>query len=329
MSDPISKAPCRQRGSTILSIAMVPESDDLRVPLPPSVAHVQTKREIEELLVQRGLRPNKRFGQCFLVDGNLMRRLVSAAEIGAGDVILEVGAGTGGLTQLLAAQARRVVCVEIDRELFPILEDSFRDQQNVQLIHGDVLSGKHHLSAEVAEAMGTDAVKLVSNLPYQIATPLLFNLLVDYPQVRRMVFTVQAEVGERITASAGGKEYGALSVVTRLFSRVEIVARLPAHVFWPRPKVESVMLRIDRNPEAFLPQRELPSFLSLLRGTFDHRRKTLRAAMGYAVDAEAVGRVCRALDGTRRPESFAPEEWVRIYELAMGRDPEAIPNVSL
>lgn len=301
---------------------MAPQNDDLRDPILPSVEHVQTKREIEELLAQRGLRPNKRFGQCFLVDGNLMRRLVAAAEIGSDDVILEVGSGTGGLTALLAARARRVVCVEIDRELFPILEDSFGESRNVRLIHGDVLSGKHHLSAEVAEAMGTDFVKLVSNLPYQIATPLLFNLLVDYPQVRRMVFTVQAEVGERIVASAGGKAYGALSIVAHLLSGVEIVARLPAHVFWPRPKVESVMMRIDRRAETFLPTSELPSFLSMLRGTFDHRRKTLRVAMGYAVDAEAVGRVCREFDGAQRPESFEPAEWVRIYELA--REPGTV-----
>jgi len=312
---------------------MTLENDDPRLPIPPSVAHVQTKREIDELLAQRGLRPNKRFGQCFLVDGNLMRRLVAAAEIGPDDVIFEVGGGTGGLTELLAAKARRVVCVEIDRELFPILEDAFRDCENVTLIHGDVLSGKHHLATEVAEAIDGEQrtagnataenacvrVKLVSNLPYQIATPLLFNLLVDYPRVHRMVFTVQAEVGERITSVSGGKEYGPLSILTHLLGRVETVARLPAHVFWPRPTVESVMLRIDRLACPVLSRSELRSFLALLRGTFDHRRKTLRAAMGYAVDAAAVGRVCQEFDGSRRPESFDPAEWVRIFELARDR----------
>ena len=315
---------------------MTLENDDPPLSIPPSVAHVQTKREIEDLLAQRGLRPNKRFGQCFLVDGNLMRRLVAAAEIEPDDVILEVGGGTGGLTELLAAKARRVVCVEIDRELFPILEDRFRDTGNVLLIHADVLAGKHHLATEVAEAIGSvenggsgvveteprgagGGVKLISNLPYQIAVPLLINLLVDYPQVRRMVFTVQAEVGERITAMAGGKEYGPLSILARLLGRVETVAKLPAHVFWPRPTVESVMLRIDRNVRAALSPSELPSFLALLRGTFDHRRKTLRAAMGYAVDTATVGRVCQELDGSRRPESFDPAKWVRIFEFARDR----------
>ncbi len=309
---------------------MTLENEDLRLPMWPAVAHVQTKREIEELLAQRGLRPNKRFGQCFLVDGNLMRRLVTAAEIEPDDLILEVGGGTGALTELLATKARRVVCVEIDRELFPILEDVFRDQANVTLIHGDVLAGKHHLATAVAAAIGGDQtkkveataaypgdpVKLVANLPYQIAVPLLINLLVDYPQVHRMVFTVQAEVGERITAVSGGKEYGPLSILMNLLGRVDTVARLPAHVFWPRPTVESVMLRIDRHARTFLGSGELHSFLSLLRGTFDHRRKTLRAAMGYAVDSAAVGRVCQEFDGSRRPESFHPAEWVRIFELA-------------
>lgn len=289
------------------------------------------------MLDQRGLRPNKRFGQNFLVDGNLMRRLVAEAELGAEDVVLEVGGGTGALTDLLAARAGRVICVEIDRELFPILEDTFRDRPNVRLIHGDILSGKHELAHEVLDALqprergssascdgagcrdGGGGVKLVANLPYQVATPLLFNLLLDHPCVRRMVFTVQLEVGGRIMAAPGGKDYGPLSIVVQLLARASVVAKLPPHVFWPRPSVESVMLRLDLLDAPFLSRTELRPLLSLLRGTFDHRRKTLRSALAYVLDAEAIDAVCREFDGTRRPETLGPREWIHAYETVKAR----------
>ncbi|MCH8242020.1 MAG: hypothetical protein IH897_05345, partial [Planctomycetes bacterium] len=176
-----------------------------------SVPHVQTKQEIERLLAASGVRPRKRFGQNFLIDGNLMRRVAEVAELSPRDLALEVGAGTGGLTDLLAAGAGSVICVEIDTVLFAIVADRFRQVPTVRLIQGDVLESKHRIHADVGEAIRAfrggsgGAVKLVANLPYQVATPLVLNLLVDFPQVRRLVFTVQAEVGERLVARPGVK----------------------------------------------------------------------------------------------------------------------------
>lgn len=281
--------------------------------------HVQTKREIEELLGCAGLRPRKRFGQHFLVDGNLMRRLAESAELNPDDVVLEVGAGTGGLTDLLANRAGRVICVEIDTDLFSILSERFGRCANVELICGDVLEQKHRLLSAVGNALrGHNArggVKLVSNLPYDIATPLLMNLLVDYPQMSRFCFTVQAEVGDRITAQSGTKAYGPLSILAQTICTAQTVARIGPQSFWPRPLVDSVMLRLDRREPAVLDGDELTRFSSLVHGVFEHRRKTLRSALGYVIDETVRERVCAAIDGSVRPEQITVAQWLEILEI--------------
>jgi 16S rRNA (adenine1518-N6/adenine1519-N6)-dimethyltransferase len=284
--------------------------------------HVQTKNEIASLLETRGIRPRKRLGQHFLIDGNLMRRLADSAELNTHDLVIEVGAGTGGLTDLLAARAGRVLAVELDRALADILEDRFRDASNVAVIRGDILEQKHRIMADAAEKIrqgpvtmeGT--VKLVANLPYQVATPLLMNLLIDFPEVRRLCFAVQLEVGSRITAGPGTKAYGPLSILSQALCSVRVLAKLPARVFWPRPAVDSIMIRMDVGPPLLADRAEVVRFATLLRQTFDHRRKTLRSALAYAVDEEAHARVCGSLDATRRPESFTVDEWLDICRTA-------------
>ena len=282
----------------------------------PNMPQVQTKREIEALLDKAGLRPRKRFGQHFLIDGNLMRRLVESAEIEAGDVILEVGPGTGGLTDLLVDVARHVICVEIDRDLFALLSERFLDQSNIELICSDVLDGKHHLNPHVAEAIqkpGRSPLKLVANLPYDIATPLLMNLVLDYPAVNRFCFTVQAEVGERIAAPAGSKVYGPLSIVAQNLCIVEHVARLGPGAFWPRPKVDSVMLRLDRRAAPPIPSEHAKRFAAFVHGVFEHRRKTLRAALAYVVAENDRDRICAVVNSKLRPEQIEPSQWAGLY----------------
>jgi 16S rRNA (adenine1518-N6/adenine1519-N6)-dimethyltransferase len=284
--------------------------------------HVQTKRQIQELLRAAGARPRKRFGQHFLIDGNLMRRLVDGAELDQADLALEVGAGTGGLTDLLVRRARRVVAVEIDRNLRDILAERFAGNDRLTLVGGDVLEGKHALRSEIAESIERfdsghrGSVKLVANLPYQVATPLVMNLLVGHPKVRRLVFTVQAEVGERLTSGPGCKAFGPLSIVAQVTCRLKVVARVPPSAFWPRPAVDSVMLRMDVKESPPLDQVALRAFTVLVRGVFDHRRKTLRSALRYVAGEDARERVCRSVDATRRPESFSVDEWLDIYRVA-------------
>lgn len=281
--------------------------------------HVQTKREIVELLTAAGLRLRKRLGQHFLIDGNLMRRLVASAELDPLDLVLEVGGGTGGLTDLIAGRVQQLICVEIDRGLHGVLQERFGEKTGVTLIHGDILESKHRIMPEVAQAIrsyeggASGSVKLVANLPFQVATPLVMNLLVDHPQVRRLCFTVQEEVGARITSEPGCKAYGPLSIISQALCSIQTVAGLPSHTFWPRPSVDSVMIRMDVREPPFENREELRRFVSLVRGTFDHRRKTIRSALGYVTDDAHRERVCRRFDAMRRPESFSVEEWLEIY----------------
>lgn len=294
---------------------------------------VQTKTEIANLLSTIGVRPRKRLGQNFLIDGNLMRRLADAAEIGPRDLVLEVGAGTGGLTDLLLARARRLISVEIDPTLYEIVCDRvgrFQEKSSCEatVLNVDVLSSKHRLAPEVEKALravespaGLSAsVKIVANLPYQIATPLIMNLLVDYPTVRRLCFTVQAEVGERITSKPGCKAYGPLSIVSQSLCSIDILAKLPPQAFWPQPAVDSVMLRMNVEDSPFSTRDELRSFVRFVRGVFDHRRKTLRSGLRYVLAEEAGARVCVLVDATRRPESFSVAEWLKIHRAAASDD---------
>lgn len=286
---------------------------------PSAIEHVQTKREIEQILDERGLHPRKRFGQHFLIDGNLMRRLADAAVIESGDTVLEVGPGTGGLTDLLANRMAgvdgRLVCVEIDRDLHAFLAERFRGNKRVELILGDVLAGKHELMPQVAELLASSqhSVKLVANLPYQAATPLIMNLLVDYPAVAQLCFTVQAEVGERITATPGGKDYGPLAIISQSVCDAVTLARIGPQSFWPRPAVDSVMLRLDVVRRPFDGPDAMRRFSAFVRGVFEHRRKRIRAAAAYVVSPAQLDMLEAKFDLSRRPEQVAIEQWIDLF----------------
>jgi len=284
------------------------------------VQHVQTKREIEATLAAMGLSPRKRFGQHFLIDGNLMRRLIDCAELEPDDVVLEAGGGTGGLTDLLVGRVGHAVCVEIDRQFFALLEDRFAGRGDITLVPGDVLESKHTVRKEVIDAVAArcgrgQAAKLVSNLPYSIATPLLMNLLVDHPMFRTLCFTVQAEVAERLTAAPGCREYGPLSVVVQTLAAAETIAHVPPSAFWPRPAVASSLIRMEVREAPPIAANEAHAFAGFVRGVFDHRRKTLRSALRYVADAEACTRVFAGVDASRRPESFSPKEWLDVFRM--------------
>ena len=284
-----------------------------------SVDHVQTKREIEALLAGAGARPRKRLGQHFLIDGNLMRRLADSADLTPRDVVLEVGGGTGGLTDLLAPCAGTVVCVELDRTLQRVLAARFEACANVTVVPCDILQSKHRLADSVLRLLEQHrpgdggCAKLVSNLPYQVATPVVMNLLVDHPKVQRLCFTVQAEVGDRLTARPGTKAYGPLAIVTRTLCHIDVLARIPPQAFWPRPEVDSVMVRMNVGASPFGDVEEARRFATLVRRTFDHRRKTLHGALGYVLDDAARQGIDERFDTSRRPERIDHLEWYEIH----------------
>lgn len=284
----------------------------------PANHRFQTQTEIRTLLASAGLVPRKRYGQHFLIDGNLMRRLLASADVQNEDAVLEVGPGTGSLTGPLAALAGRLIVVEVDRALCEIVRRELGERPNVTLIHADCLSSKHRIAPEVSQALAearravAGQLMLVANLPYNIAAPLLIDLLLEPYGMERFCFTVQREVAERFAASPGTKEFGPISVAVQCVCRIQRLAELPPQVFWPRPAVASTMLRLDVERNPFETLERLRRFLDLVRSTFLHRRKTMRYNLSHAVGPQACEALTTEFDLSKRPEAFNVDEWIAI-----------------
>lgn len=279
----------------------------------------QTLREIRSLLASAGLKPQHRFGQNFLHDLNLLRKLVDAADVGPADVVLEVGPGTGSLTELLLERGARVVAVEIDRGLQALLRQRLGAHPRLTLVQADALDGKHHVNRLVLQALdaaGADAPrKLVSNLPYQIATPLLIDLLLIRPSFERLTCTIQREVGQRLAAQPRTEDYGPASVLVQILARVEVVAVLPPTVFWPAPKVESIMLTIRPRPPADVSLDEPRAFARFVQIGFAQRRKMLRRLTKHPSMTGGLALFARAdVSPDCRPEELSPDQWRRLYQ---------------
>lgn len=253
-------------------------------------SNVKTARQTVTFLTRRfreaGIRPDLRHGQNFLIDLNLLDILVKTARVGKRDVILEVGTGLGSLTSRLAELAGDVVSVEIDPRLHRLASEELFDLPNVTLLHADALRNKNQLNPAVLsvvreklEAEPHRRVKLVANLPYNVATPILSNLLSIEPVPLTMTATVQLELAQRIAAPPGVKDYSALSVWMQALCDVEIVRTIPPQSFWPRPKVHSAILHVVPDAKKRARIADLDHFHQFVRTLFQHRRKLLRGTL--------------------------------------------------
>jgi len=250
----------------------------------------QTRRYLMQRLEEAGIQPNRRHGQNFLIDLNLLDVLIRAAELEPHDVILEVGGGTGALTAQLAAVAAQVVSVELDRNLAQLAWETLRTFPNVTLLQLDALKNKNRFSPQVLEAVQEKLAatpggrfKLVANLPYNIATPVISNLLLLTPNVpASMTVTIQKELADRILADPGNKDYGALSIWVQSQCQPRLVRTLPPEAFWPRPKVWSAILHIEFDAAARSRITDLRYFHEFVRAMFFHRRKFLRSVVRSA-----------------------------------------------
>jgi 16S rRNA (adenine1518-N6/adenine1519-N6)-dimethyltransferase len=287
----------------------------------------QTLSFILRRFEEAGIRPRARWGQSFLTDLNLVRLLVRSAELGPDDVVLEVGTGTGSLTAMMAPLAAAVVTVEIDPHLFQLAAEDLEAFPNVRLLRLDALMGKNRLNPELVEAVHRELAqspgrrfKLVANLPYNAATPLLTNLLgLDRPP-ESMTATLQKELADRLVARPATKDYGALSIWVQSQCRVEIVRVMPPSVFWPRPKVHSAIVHVvlDEARQRRIADRQF--FHEFVRSMFFHRRKLLRsellAAFKGRLDKPAVDRLLAAggLDGQVRAEELDVDAMLALAE---------------
>lgn len=268
---------------------------------------------VAKLLKQYGLRPNKSLGQNFLVDEAALKRVMAAAEIGPQDVVLEVGPGLGSLTRLLAQAARRVVAVELDQQLLAPLAEVLTPFSNVRVVQGDIL--ELDVGALLAEELAPGQTYLAAaNIPYYITSALLRHLLEAQPQPRRMVFTVQHEVAKRVTAEPGDLSLLALSV--QVYGAASVAAFIPAGAFYPAPKVDSAVVRVDLFQTPRIPGDQLDLFFRLAKAGFSQRRKTLRNSLSGGMawpKARAEALLVQAnIDPQRRAETLAIEEWGQL-----------------
>jgi 16S rRNA (adenine1518-N6/adenine1519-N6)-dimethyltransferase len=299
----------------------------------------QTVTYLRNLFASRGLAPQHRFGQNFLIDLNIHELIARTANLGPNDVVLEVGPGAGALTSIMAQSAGAVVAVEIDPAMAQLTCEAVEGFLNVRVLNVDALARKHQLNEDVFDNLRAGLavspgrrLKLVANLPFNIATPLISNLLV-HPELHphSFVVTIQRELADRLLASPNTEPYGAISVLVQALGDPELVRVLSPKVFWPRPKVESAIIAFTEDSKKRQTIPDLPWFHSVIRRIFIHRRKNLRRVLHSAwrdhwskdeVDALLAN---LGLTGQVRAESMNVEEWIALAEAMRPRlGPHAI-----
>jgi 16S rRNA (adenine1518-N6/adenine1519-N6)-dimethyltransferase len=294
----------------------------------------QTLSYIKGLLQSRRLIPKNKMGQNFLIDLNLVDLVVRTAELTKEDCVLEVGTGTGSLSARLADSAGGVFTVELDPEFFEMSRQLLAARPNVRQLHGDALAGKNQLNPHLLGGWTalTDELKLtqrkvVANLPYAIATPLIANLIIAGIPIERTVVMVQWEVAERMVAVPGTKDFGALAVLLQSVTDVEVVRRIAPTNFWPRPEVDSAIVLIRPNAAKAARVPTLLKWRAFLRDLYTHRRKNLRQALsgwptGRKDKTEVDAMLARlGMDGSVRAETLDVEQHLRLYAAFQGDAP--------
>lgn len=268
---------------------------------------------IREIKDKYGFKLSKSLGQNFLTDKNIIDKIIDATEITDEDLVIEIGPGIGVLTAEAAQEAKKVIAVEIDKNLIPILQDTLGGFDNVEIINRDVL--KTDLN-QIIEESGCRAAKIIGNLPYYITTPIIMGLLENHVNADSITIMMQKEVADRIKAAPGGKTYGALSVAVQYYCTVETVAIVPKEVFFPAPKVDSAVLRLDIRKDKPVDLIDEKMFFKCIKAGFGQRRKTLsNSLMGVGdVTKEDVKGCLQAvgIDEKRRAETLSLEEFAEI-----------------
>jgi 16S rRNA (adenine1518-N6/adenine1519-N6)-dimethyltransferase len=297
----------------------------------------QTQSYLRNLFARNAISPRRSLGQNFLIDLNIHDVIVDAAEVGPGDVILEIGCGTGALTSLMAARGAVVVAVDVDPAMARLTAEAVAGFPNVRVLHRDALANKNRIEPEVLDnvraalaAATGQQIKLVANLPYHVATPLIINLLVhDELCPALMVVTIQKELADRLCAPASTSAYGAVSVVVQGLADVSIVRALPPSVFWPRPKVDSAVIAVRPDAAKRAAVGDVAWFHDIVRRAFFHRRKFIRHVLASAwrdrwTKAEVDGWLeAQGLSGQLRAESLTVDQFLALAKALRLRWPGA------
>ena len=270
------------------------------------------------ILAKYQIRPLKRLGQSFLSDPNIIRKIIEVSDIRLDETVVEIGAGLGVMTALMARRAERVIALEIDRALIPVLHEELKKYDNVEILHVDALKYEFR-------TRGGATLKVVGNIPYNISSQILFRLLEARDHISSMVLMFQREVAERLVAGPGSKTYGILSVLVRLYTDPAIVFNVSPQCFYPRPKVESAVVRMDIPEKPLIGVDDDAFLLTVVRSAFSKRRKTLmnnlKASSRIGLRHDALLQVLDSLgiDPARRAETLAPEDFARLSNALSGR----------
>jgi dimethyladenosine transferase len=267
-----------------------------------------------DLVKRHGFKFTKSLGQNFLIDDNIVDKIVAGAGIGPSDKIIEVGPGIGTLTREMASRAGALMAVEIDKNLIPILTDTLGDYENVKIVNEDII--KADIRGLIDENLSGGPVKLVANLPYYITTPIIMRFLEEDINVTDIVVMVQKEVAERMNAQPGGKDFGALSVAVQFYCDTEIVAKVPRHLFVPQPNVDSIVIALRVRPERKYRVDSEDLFFKVVKAAFGQRRKTLLnsiASMGnLSKDMVKEALEEAGIDPKRRGETLSLDEFANL-----------------
>jgi 16S rRNA (adenine1518-N6/adenine1519-N6)-dimethyltransferase len=279
---------------------------------------IATPGRTKEILDQYGFSFKKSLGQNFLIDTNILRKIVDAAEISAETGAIEIGPGIGALTEQLARRAKKVVAFEIDQRLLPILADTLSPYGNVRIIHQDVLKADiHQVIAD--EFTNVADIMVVANLPYYVTTPIIMKLLTDRLPIRGMVVMLQKEVADRLAAKPGTKDYGSLSIAVQYYTEAEVVMTVPRTVFIPQPNVDSAVIRLIKRKQPPVAVNDETFFFQVVRASFAQRRKTILNNLvnnlpnGKAMKEQIESSLANAnIDPRRRGETLTMEEFAAL-----------------
>ena len=263
----------------------------------------------------------KKFGQNFLIDGHVLDKIIAGAGVTKDDMVLEIGPGIGTMTQYLAEAAGKVVAVEIDRNLLPILKETLADYDNVKVIHADVLS--LDLEKLVQEENGGRPIKVVANLPYYITTPIIMALFEQHVPLTNVTVMVQKEVAARMKSGPGSKDYGALSLAVQYYAEPYIVANVPCNCFMPRPNVDSAVIRLTRYEEPPVQVKDEKMLFKIIRASFNQRRKTLQnglnnsSELNFTKDQIAAAIAEAGFSPSVRGEALTLEQFARLTDILL------------